>query len=257
MPCLLVCSASQKTADKVRNICQGIGWDSIITHLDVQTAQLLVDHKAEAALLDLEQESGDVANFATFLAESFPFFPLILLHQAPVTEEETPSGHQVHLRPNRLDELEHILISLTIMTQTAGDSSGEPALALRSVPRILVVDDDTSLTHVLARALRTRERFDVQTAHSGFQAGTMLPLFVPDVAIVDISLGDMDGRDVCAFIRKHERLAHTRIIGISGCVDADHLGQGARLFDEFMEKPFRTQKLVRMVDELLLAPQVH
>ena len=251
MPCLLVCSSSENVLDSLRRISTSVGWEIDDTPLNVKAAEMLVEHKADAVLIDLEHEIGDLRAFMSFLADAFPFFPLILLHYEEITDLEIQSGVQFHLRPDRTDELEHILISLSVMTHSSTDLPQQPIDMGAMVPRVLIVDDDVRLASAIARSLRAKERFDVQTAYSGFQAGAILPMFQPHVAIVDISLGDMDGRDVCTFIKEHKKLKHTSVIGISGIIDTDHLNENGHNFDDFLEKPFHIHEIVKKIETFL------
>jgi two-component system OmpR family response regulator len=69
--------------------------------------------------------------------------------------------------------------------------------------RILVVDDEESITDLLATALRY-ERFVVEVAHSGRQALRTVAAFRPDLMVLDVMLPDWDGFDVA------KRLAEQR-----------------------------------------------
>jgi DNA-binding response OmpR family regulator len=69
---------------------------------------------------------------------------------------------------------------------------------------ILVVDDEQSLTDLIALALRYErfevalryERFEVALAHTGHQGLTALRSFRPDLVVLDIMLPDLDGFEV-------------------------------------------------------------
>src|SRR5206468_10492801 len=51
--------------------------------------------------------------------------------------------------------------------------------------RILVVDDEESITDLLATALRY-ERFEVEVAHTGRDAMRAVPAFRPDLMVLDV-----------------------------------------------------------------------
>lgn len=62
-------------------------------------------------------------------------------------------------------------------------------------PRVLVVDDEDAITELLATALGY-EGFQVRTAASGREAIASVREFDPDVVLLDVMLGDIDGFEV-------------------------------------------------------------
>ena len=58
--------------------------------------------------------------------------------------------------------------------------------------RVLVVDDEVSITELLATVLRY-EGFDVETAITGVEALRRVASFRPDVVLLDVQLPDLDG----------------------------------------------------------------
>ncbi len=58
--------------------------------------------------------------------------------------------------------------------------------------RILLVDDDASLLHLLSLRLKSAG-LEVQTAESGSEGLARLPVFQPHVIITDLRMEGMDG----------------------------------------------------------------
>ncbi len=110
--------------------------------------------------------------------------------------------------------------------------------------KILVVDDEVSLTRLIEESFRDIDKFQLETANSGFIAGAKLESFKPDVVILDIFLGDIDGREFFKHIREHTELFGIKVIGISGKFSEIEiqslLEQG---FSDFLQKPFKIEKL--------------
>ena len=69
-----------------------------------------------------------------------------------------------------------------------------------SMVRVLVVDDEHSLTELLKMALRY-EGWDVRTAADGFSAVKVAREFRPDAIVLDIMLPDIDGLEVLQRVR--------------------------------------------------------
>jgi excisionase family DNA binding protein len=110
--------------------------------------------------------------------------------------------------------------------------------------KVLIIDDDKNLCSAIQRWLHNDSRFEFDAAHSGFTAGAKLESFKPDIVLLDIFLGDMDGREFLKYIRNHNELSKVKVIGISGFVkesDVDLMKD--RGFDVFLQKPFDMEVL--------------
>lgn len=111
--------------------------------------------------------------------------------------------------------------------------------------RILVVEDDEQLRHLLAEGI-TIEGYDVAVVRSGPDALTRDDLASFDVAVVDLSLpGGLDGwsiADYCAGL------------GLGVVVITGHPDQYDRLLGSghaFLRKPFRLPELAAEIDRVL------
>jgi len=118
--------------------------------------------------------------------------------------------------------------------------------------RILIVDDEVNIVRAIQRAFKNNDSFTMESAHSGFIAGTKLENFRPDVVILDIYLNDMDGREFLKYIRSNAELNGIKVIGISGKMPESEihlmLEQG---FDAFLSKPFAMEKLRETIMEVV------
>ena len=74
--------------------------------------------------------------------------------------------------------------------------------------RLLLVDDDKALRQSLAEQLRLVESFDCREAETGRGALDIATKERFDVVLLDISLPDMDGREVCRPARRRGLGAH-------------------------------------------------
>lgn len=70
------------------------------------------------------------------------------------------------------------------------------------IPTLLVVDDDTTLLQVLARAMRKRG-YDVITANSISSVSKLLQQFTPNFAIIDLKLANESGLDVIPLVKEY------------------------------------------------------
>lgn len=118
--------------------------------------------------------------------------------------------------------------------------------------RILVVDDDDQIIELFVDVLTRDDRFEVESARTGYDAGLLTESFRPHLIILDYMLPDINGNIVCQRIRDNDELADTKIVIVSGVVNPDEvdglLQSGA---DDFVKKPFNIEKLIERIGELL------
>jgi CheY-like chemotaxis protein/predicted regulator of Ras-like GTPase activity (Roadblock/LC7/MglB family) len=121
------------------------------------------------------------------------------------------------------------------------------------MPKVLVVDDSLSVRKVVQRALESK-RIEVLSAASGSEALEQIAREAPDLIVCDVIMPDMDGYQICDFVKKHPTLGHTPVLLISGIVNSTVLERAAKVrSDDVMRKPFAADELLHRIESLLLA----
>ena len=119
---------------------------------------------------------------------------------------------------------------------------------MASIPRILIVDDDSTIAELISLYL-TKEMFDTRTAGDGYQALELFRSFSPDLVILDLMLPGKDGYEVCREIRQ---IRQTPIIMLSAKGETFDKVLGLELgADDYMVKPFDSKELVARVKAVL------
>ena len=114
--------------------------------------------------------------------------------------------------------------------------------------RILVVDDDPHIREVVQFAL-DKEGFDTLEASDGAQALKRFAADRPDLIVLDITMPELDGTEVCRRIRQTSR---TPIIFLSSRDDEIDRVLGLELGgDDYITKPFSPRELVARVKAVL------
>ena len=114
-------------------------------------------------------------------------------------------------------------------------------------PRVLVVDDDADVLASLERGLRL-SGFEVATAVDGAEALRSATETRPDAIVLDINMPDLNGYEVCAQLKRDERMRDVPIIFITAHGNARMRIQAMREGAvEFLAKPFDHQLLLKTV----------
>lgn len=114
--------------------------------------------------------------------------------------------------------------------------------------KILVVEDDLSLSDVIAFTLR-RAGFEILTAYDGLAALTTWEQQRPDLIVLDLNLPKLDGLDVCRRVRLVDK---TPIIMLSARSGDEAVVKGLELgADDYIVKPFSPSQLVARVRAVL------
>ena len=121
------------------------------------------------------------------------------------------------------------------------------------MPKVLVVDDSLSVRKVVQRALESK-RIEVLSAASGGEALEQIGREAPDLIVCDVIMPDMDGYQICDFVKKHPTLGRTPVLLISGIVNSTVLERAAKVrSDDVMRKPFAADELLHRIESLLPA----
>lgn len=114
--------------------------------------------------------------------------------------------------------------------------------------RILLVDDDQTLLHLLSQYLR-ENGFEVFEAPNGTSGLRLAYSERPDLILLDVMLPGMDGWEVCSRLRE---LSEVPIIMLTAkATEADKL-RGFQLgVDDYVTKPFSFAELVARIQAVL------
>ena len=115
--------------------------------------------------------------------------------------------------------------------------------------RILVVDDEESLTDLISLALRY-EQFDVDVAHTAKAALLSLPVFRPDLVLLDVMLPDTDGFEVARRIAAES--PSTPVLFLTARDGTEDKIRGLTIGgDDYMTKPFSLEELIARIRAIL------
>jgi CheY-like chemotaxis protein len=120
-----------------------------------------------------------------------------------------------------------------------------------STKRILVVDDEPSVTRNLKLTLESSGGYEVLGENQAINALSAARFFRPDLILLDVMMPGMDGGDVAARLRADPLLRGTPILFLTALVsneetDGHEMSSGA---ETFLAKPVDLSELRKTLEE--------
>ena len=139
----------------------------------------------------------------------------------------------------------------TMNSRSPGSDGGRGQLkrADGSPMRVLVVDDEATLTELLSMALRY-EGWDVRAAGDGMTAVRLAREFRPDAIVLDIMLPDIDGFEVLNRVRAESPDVPVLFLTAKDAVE-DRIAGLTAGGDDYVSKPFSLEEVVARLRGLM------
>jgi CheY-like chemotaxis protein len=130
--------------------------------------------------------------------------------------------------------------------------------ASTGAPRILIVEDDSSLRRLLEIRLSV-DGYETRAAGDGVAALQVLSTWIPDVMITDVMMPRLSGFSLCRAVRRDQRTAAIPVILLTArCFDSDMQEVVDLGGVTFMNKPFDAEALnATLHDALASRPSPH
>lgn len=112
--------------------------------------------------------------------------------------------------------------------------------------KILVVDDDDDIRDMIHLILEG-EGYEVSELADGHSVNSIVDDFHPDVILLDVMLGDIDGRDICRELKLAPDTEGIPIIMVSASRKQEVLKDEGCRANDYLAKPFDIDVLIRKV----------
>ena len=113
---------------------------------------------------------------------------------------------------------------------------------------MLLVEDDPALRRYLEVVLQ-RAGYAVLTAGDGLEAMKSLLTSRVDVIVTDALMPNLDGYELCRFVRNSDNLAHLPIILLSA-LDPKNTTDESEQVNAFLAKPVSPEDLLATISDL-------
>lgn len=120
---------------------------------------------------------------------------------------------------------------------------------------ILIVEDNDEVRKFIYDIFE--EEYIVVDFSNGKEAVAYLDREIPDLVISDVMMPEMNGLELCSFIKTHESTNHIPVILLTAKASTDNKIEGLTTgADSYISKPFNTQVLKLSVANLLSAKEI-
>jgi DNA-binding response OmpR family regulator len=117
--------------------------------------------------------------------------------------------------------------------------------------KILIVEDDISLSQILQIALKTKD-YEVDIALDGFEAIKKISQNLYDLILLDINLPKMSGFEVAKKLKMDEKTKNIPIIMITALGQEENIKRGFELgCEDYIIKPFNLEYLCLKIQKYL------
>ncbi|MBI3857844.1 MAG: response regulator [Planctomycetes bacterium] len=197
----------------------------------------------DVIVLDDDLGNGPSADLAEELQSAYPDAEMILLSSRPEhLNRGIGRGLLYHglrpLAPSTLIELVSSALEGRLQT---------PPSAPESSPMILCVDDDRRMLDAVSRLLR-RHGYRVSTFADPLRVLNSIPDIGPDLALIDVLMPDLDGRNLSRQIRDRYRGLFPIVMHSAHASDAERVAGFRSGADYFLPKPSEPHQILDVID---------
>src|SRR5947209_8244663 len=119
------------------------------------------------------------------------------------------------------------------------------------VTRVLVVEDDPDIAHLVAHYLE-KSGFSVDLLANGRDALASIAARPPDVLVLDLMLPEVDGLEICRLVRANSATSAMPIIMLTARAEESDRIVGLEIgADDYLAKPFSPNELVARIRALV------
>ena len=117
--------------------------------------------------------------------------------------------------------------------------------------RILVIEDEKDILEVVRYNL-AREGYKVRCARNGLDGLRVAQTEFPDLIVLDLMLPEMDGLDICRFLKADRKTEDIPIIMLTAKTEETDIVLGLELgADDYITKPFSPKVLIARIKAVL------
>jgi len=194
-------------------------------------------------ILDDDLSRGSACDLADYFRSTVPDAEMILLSSSP---DSLTRGLGLGLLFHGVRPVSSGTLMDLVELALPGRLAPLPA-PTRPGPMVLCVDDDRSMLKSLSRLLQ-RHGYRVATFENPELVMTAIPEVAPDLALVDVAMPGLDGRELSRRIRHQYQGRFPIVMHSARTSDADRWSSFRHGADYYLPKPCEPHQLLDVVD---------
>ncbi|MDL2336986.1 MAG: response regulator [Pseudomonadota bacterium] len=120
-----------------------------------------------------------------------------------------------------------------------------------SAPRVLVVDDNEMNVELVTFVL-DKDGFQVESASDAREAQSKIPVFQPELILMDIQMPGMDGLELTRLLKADPALQHVVVVAFTAyAMHGDEAKMRAAGCDAYLSKPINVSTFAASVRSCL------
>ena len=113
---------------------------------------------------------------------------------------------------------------------------------------IIICDDDKSILEVIQIILG--EDYNIVTCNSEQDLFKAVEVISPDLILLDVWMGESDGRKIIKSIKQVDTLKHIPVVLISALHNLEKISDESDA-DSYLKKPFEMDELIELVKRMI------
>ena len=123
---------------------------------------------------------------------------------------------------------------------------------VRILKKILLIDHDTRVTHIVRRALESTGKYSIREEHDAVFAIRAARWFRPDLVMIDLTTAATDAKIIASRLQNDSELSEVPLLCLNNFVsDRQFMSAGILRGYSFLAVPVKIDQLVRAVEQLL------
>jgi DNA-binding NtrC family response regulator len=127
---------------------------------------------------------------------------------------------------------------------------------VKVLKKILLINQDTRVTHIVRRALKTAGKYSIREEHDAAVAIRAVRWFRPDLVMINLTSSAADIKIIANQLQKDGGLGDIPLVCLSNFVlERQFLSAGMLRGYSFLAAPVKIEQLLRAVDQLLFGKE--
>ena len=238
---ILVVDDDQHLLELLIDTLTAIGYESVGVSDGLKALERLKKQKFDLVISDIRMPGLDGIGLLRKIRRYYPDLPVLFITGVDMPEiigKASPDG--LLAKPFRISHIEEMI---------ENSLSGEDEVAARAIRKVMVVDDDDTFRDMLSDALRYHDYIPFAVA-GGQEALRELENGSIDAVITDIKMPGMDGIELLRTIK--DLYPDLPVILTTAFFAPSELEDtlGDKEADGFLEKPFRVEKVMELLERI-------